>query len=145
MGADKILLKELGLCPKIKPTEPTVAQLNRQDYVVIEELLTLGRSLVHLAEAQNKEPKRSRQHQHKPGHPDIEGRSPDSHQNQNGSPGIRGRVTRQPTEPKRITLTKGVGHPERREFQQADDRIKNKTQTNDLLKSRDFRKGFATH
>jgi hypothetical protein len=42
MGADKILLKELGLCPKIKPSEPTVAQLNRQDYVVIEELLTLG-------------------------------------------------------------------------------------------------------
>jgi hypothetical protein len=42
-------LKELGLCPKIKPTDPkikptdpTLAQVNRQGYVVIEELLTLG-------------------------------------------------------------------------------------------------------
>jgi hypothetical protein len=25
----KILLKELGLCPKIKPMKPTLAQLNR--------------------------------------------------------------------------------------------------------------------
>jgi hypothetical protein len=38
----KILLKELGLCPKIKPTEPTLAQINHHGYVVIEELLTLG-------------------------------------------------------------------------------------------------------
>jgi hypothetical protein len=37
----KILLEELSVCPKIKPTDPKLAQVNRQGYVVIEELLTL--------------------------------------------------------------------------------------------------------
>jgi hypothetical protein len=54
----KILLKELGVCPKIKPMNPTLAQASRQGYVVTEELLTL----VHVMEAQIKEPKRTEQH-----------------------------------------------------------------------------------
>jgi hypothetical protein len=107
----KILLKEIGPCPKIKPTEPTLAQLNRQGYVVIEELLTLGTILGSASGSTINEPKRTGQHQIKLGHLHIEGGSPASHQNQNRSPGIRGRVTRQPTEPKRVTMTSGGGSP----------------------------------
>jgi hypothetical protein len=49
----KILLEELGLCPKIKPTKPTLAQLNRQGYVVIKELLTLETILGSPSESTN--------------------------------------------------------------------------------------------
>jgi hypothetical protein len=152
----KILLKELGLCPKIKPTEPTLAQVNRQGYVVIEELLTLGAILGSPSGSPNQGIKTNR-----------------TTPNQTGLPWQGGRVTRQPPEPKRVTrhkgaghpptkrtktghpdirgrvtyplvtLTKGAGYPERPEFQQADDRIKIKTQTNDLLKSWDFNQDFV--
>jgi hypothetical protein len=51
---------------------PTLAQASRQGYVVTEELLTL----VHVMEAQIKEPKRTEQHWIKTGHPNMGGGSP---------------------------------------------------------------------
>jgi hypothetical protein len=90
----KILFKELGLCPKIKPTKPALAQLNCQGYAVIKELVTLGTILGSRSGSTNQWTKANR-----------------TTPNQTGSPWHRGRVTRQPPEPKQVTRHKGAGHP----------------------------------
>ena len=84
----KILLKELGLCPKIKPTNPTLAQANHQGYVVIEELLALGTILGSPSGSANQRTKANW-----------------TTQRPTRSPRHRERVTRQPTEPNRVTRT----------------------------------------
>jgi hypothetical protein len=59
-GPIKILLKELGICPKIKPTYPKLAQVNRQDYVVTEELLTLWTNFFSPSGSMNQRTKANR-------------------------------------------------------------------------------------